>query len=133
MEIVDPRLERDREVDEVVLPLADEHLLRLTQAPHLNEDGDHEDERDEGHHRPAECDPAGGRRQRVRHPLPQSSVKMIWYSAVLFAVFVSPATGSIFTFNVVRVPKDTVPRSRKTTVLVSPGLIRSMNCSSLIG
>ena len=36
MEIVDPRLERDRELGEILAAAAEEHPLRVADAPHLD-------------------------------------------------------------------------------------------------
>ena len=50
---------------------------------------------------------------------------MTGYSAVLLSVVLSLGTGSTSTVTVVRSANGTVPMLLKTTVFVSPGLIRS--------
>jgi formate hydrogenlyase subunit 4 len=53
---------------------------------------------------------------------------MTGYSKLLLDVFVSPETGSTFTWTLTGDPKVGAGRSLKTTVFVSPGLMTEMVC-----
>src|SRR6516165_8650686 len=90
VKIVDPRLQRDRELHEVLPAAADERALRVTQParPDPRDARDH-DRCDREHHRHVCVDPDGVPREM--HPY-DGSEKMTLYSAWLFATLTSPGT-----------------------------------------
>ena len=62
VQVVDPALERDGEVDEVALAAAEQHLLACLQAPHAKPDPGGHQERNDCRYRRADRDPGGSRR-----------------------------------------------------------------------
>ncbi len=65
VQVVDPRLERDGEVDEIVLAAPEEDGLRLPDGAELEVERNREEERDDGHRRGGERDHGHG---RIGHP-----------------------------------------------------------------
>src|SRR4051795_104180 len=68
MEIVDPTLQRDGEIDQVLLPAAEQHELRGSNGAELPPREHRHDERDHGRRAGAGCDPLGG---GEAHALPE--------------------------------------------------------------
>src|SRR5262245_34405148 len=111
MEIVDARLERYGELEEVAAPAPQGDRLGTAHPRDATPEEQHGDEREAGGR-------AGrhGNRERGGH-----SVKMTGYSAVLLVVFVSPGTGSTSTFTDVCSPNGTSAPTLNVTAFVSPG------------
>ena len=65
MKVVDARLQRDGEVDEVVLATAEQDQLRPADAAQRQIVGERDEERDDGRNGGAERDPAGDRGAQV--------------------------------------------------------------------
>ncbi len=77
VEIVDPPLERDGEVDQVGLAAAEKHLLRGAHPAHPEQAPDHQRERGERNAGGPDRDP---RRGRARQAHGELRVKMTGYS-----------------------------------------------------
>src|SRR5262245_10671686 len=110
MEVVDARLQRHGELEQVARAVAEEHRLGRPDprdAPPQEETGDESETGDR----------AGRDRNRERGA---HSVKMTGYSAVLLVVFVSPGTGSTSTLTVVCSPNGTRAPTANVTAFVSP-------------
>src|SRR6266536_3453543 len=119
VEVVDPALERDGEVDEVGLAAAEQHELRRAHAPQGEVVADREEERQSRRHRGADRDPAGDRGAEVH----QLRVKNTLYVAELFPVLTSPGTAPTGTLTVALAPKAELGRSKfwNFTVCCCPG------------
>ena len=90
MEVVDPALQRDGEVDEILRAPSEQHVLRSPQPAQADPQQGDRREHENGHGRRGECDPEGEAHGAA-------SEKITGNSALLFALFVSPWTGSTAT------------------------------------
>src|SRR6266516_2184295 len=140
VQVVDPALQRDREVDEIFLAAADEHELGRAHPSHRQPHCQADAEREHGCDRGTDCDPrcrrareVHARRILVRAGHGGVSEKRTLYSAVLFEVLVSPGTGETSTLIDVGPLKLTAPMCVKTTVFVCPGSITSIVVCFTIG
>ncbi len=93
VEVVDPALERDGEVDDVRRRAAEDRLLVASERPDAPPGGKGGDERDRR-------DRDGRDRNRELEAHDGAIWKMTGYSAVLLSVLVSPLTGSMLTWTV---------------------------------
>src|SRR5436190_18039952 len=131
VEIVDPPLERDGEVDEVCLLVAEQHELCPPDAAERQEVAECEEERCDGRHRGADRAPACDRHADVHH----LRVKNTLYVAELFDVLTSPGTAPTSTLSVAFAPKAEFGRSKleNVTVCCCPGWISWIDFRRTIG
>src|SRR5471032_889138 len=133
MEIVDPPLQRDGELDQVLSPATEQHPLRIAHAPHPDPGDPGKREARHGHHRADDGDQTRHVRRHVHRRYPPGSEKMTGYVAVLFARFTSPGTPFTSTVRLTCLPNETAPRLPKVTTCCSPGLIVTIVSCSTIG
>jgi hypothetical protein len=122
VEVVDPRLQRHGEVDEIVAPRSEHDGLGPSNPAQSREGREREREREQSENKGRDRDPPGGRGRDVHFgawwPRRYSKLKITGYSTVLLAVFSSPGTGVTATFILVGTVNSRLAKSRKVAVFV---------------
>src|SRR6266511_1239338 len=121
VQVVYAPLERDREIDEILLPASEQDELGGPDGLQLPPGESGNEQGDNCPHAGSDRDPLRGREAHQCRGTNYATEKMTLYSAELFPVLVSPVTGSTSTLTVVGRPKRPV-RSMlvNVTVCVSP-------------
>src|SRR5687768_15799297 len=124
MKVVDAALERDGEVEQVLLSAPENHRLGRSNARESSPEEEGDAERDRRRR---------ARRDRQRERGAHASEKMTGYSAVLLVVRVSPGTGSTSTLTETVSPNGTSVPTSNDSGTISPGSMSGIVLVWMIG